>query len=167
MMYAHATRRRAGRGGPWQGRSMPRQSPRQLSHPTAFTLVEVLVALTLTAVVLTLTARIAVQTVDAERRLQASQTEQMRTTFPFDALAADLDARIPDRQDVTICLDANHRPRLEMTCLVAEHGRDLHTSRVPAAVIYRLMRMEGSADHLRWLRQTRPLMRGSRSTTSC
>jgi prepilin-type N-terminal cleavage/methylation domain-containing protein len=135
-----------------------------VSPETGFTLVELLLALTLAGLVLTVAARIVVQTLRIERRVEQIRSEQMQRSFPLDRLDADLDARIAGNERISIRLDANHRPRLEMFCLAAEAGDEVHAPRVPARVVYRLARTPGNADDLRWIRETHPLVRPSRSS---
>jgi len=118
----------------------------------AFTLVEVLVALTLTGLVLTLAGRIAVQTITVQNTVEDALHRRARQDFVFDRLAVDLRARSADA-DLVLRLDANHRPLVEWGALVSSPGSALHTERTPATVRYRLMRV--ADDRLTMVRELR------------
>ncbi|MCP4589435.1 MAG: prepilin-type N-terminal cleavage/methylation domain-containing protein [bacterium] len=130
---------------------------------SGFTLVEVLLALTLTSVVLTLVGRIAVQTVEIHAQAEDYLRLQARQDILFESIAADLRAR-PSGGRVTVRLDANHRPLLQWTTLVAESGGSLHLARIPATVVYRLVR--DGADRLRMVREVRSLLRRTAPKTT-
>ena len=125
---------------------------------SAFTLVEVLLALTLTGIVLTAASRILVGTVRVSRSIHESVDQHRRTDELFGQLARDLDARLLGLDHaVAVGLDPNHRPEIKIRCLAAEPGESLHTSYLPAEARYRLvsaghrssgLRLERSVDWL-------------------
>ncbi len=140
--------------------------PRGRNRQRGFTLVEMLAALVLTALVATLTARIVLQTVQAGQAMEQRHRARQRCTYALDRLADDLQARIRGTHERLIELDANHRPRIMMTSLVAPPGEAVFASRVPARVTYRLRQADEEAAGLEWIRQTDARVRGVPPTTT-
>lgn len=148
-------------------------SPERRARPdrSAFTLLELLLAVALSGTVLTLTARIALDALQTRRIITETVDQHQRLDFVTDSIAADLEARLTDaEQPLVIGLDANHRPRIELVCLAAEPGGALHTSLVPAAVTYRLVRVPHETLRLKLQREVQPLAgrsAGPQVTTVC
>ena len=118
------------------------------THRSAFTLIELLLALSLAGTVLTLATRIATRSLRTRQVVADGLDAQAQDDFVVDSMAADLAARLPG-QSFSVLLDANRRPLIQIRCLAAEPGGDLHTSRLPADVQYRLVRMPGDSLRLR------------------
>ncbi len=120
---------------------------------TAFTLLELLLALALAATVLAATSQTLIGTMNVQRAVTDTVGQQVASDLVLDSLAADLDRRLPGVKDaVSIGLDTHHRPTIEVRCLAAEPGDALHTALVPARVQYRLVRMADDDQRLRLVR---------------
>lgn len=114
---------------------------RMVGRRPAFTLVEVLLALTLTALLVTLTGRIAVQLMASSRTVRGSVAQLERSAALKMQLQEDLGALLSGLPD-------SHRPvslagtpqRLEFNLLapVESNQASLHVARRPASVCYRL-----------------------------
>lgn len=122
----------------------------------AFTLVEVLLALTLTAVVMTLVGRIAVQSLNLTKTIEQQRDEHHRRAYWRDRMDRDLASAIDLSRSVTANLDAHGRPRIRIMALAADSETVEVASDLPTEVEYRVLRTE---DHLRLVRESRSLLR--------
>lgn len=131
------------------------------SYPTtvhsAFTLVEVLVALTLAALVVTIAGQVAVQTM----RLSSQATRLMdgldRDALIFDALRADFDAiTAPIGEDGPLVVFGQPQQTLQVNVLssLPSMSAGLHLPRYPCTVRYRLVRPPGRTDEYHLVRET-------------
>lgn len=132
-----------------------RSAPR---HFGAFTLLEVLVAMTLTAIVLSVAAQVALQALRSERSATQTIAVMDREALLKDLLADDLTALL-DGIDKRPCLAvaADVPQRLELTTLALTDGGG-ECMRRPAQVVYSLSRRDlGTSSKL--VRQTLDLTR--------
>lgn len=109
---------------------------------SAFTLVEMLLALALTTVVITLSGRITVQTLETQAFLERDGQASRRTSLVFDQLASDLGRLLPGLPGEFTPLTVFGTPQqvLQLSALAStpEEKGDLHDALQPATVRYRL-----------------------------
>lgn len=104
----------------------------------AFTLIELLLALSLTGAVFAVIGSTAIQALELERTLAAKAVKRARHQSIARIMHNDWNARI--HGEFTIELDPNRRPRLTMHCLVTQPAAAIHEPQFPAQVTYRLRR---------------------------
>ena len=111
----------------------------RLRHPTAFTLIEVLLALTLAGLLLTAASALTRQVLIAEQATHRRQTEVNRTQIILDTMARDVEHILLDATDTPIELPPSPNVVLRMTTLAGVHTGDA-TRRPyhPVRVTYRL-----------------------------
>ena len=111
----------------------------RLRHPTAFTLIEVLLALTLAGLLLTAASALTRQVLMAEQATHRRQTEVNRTQVVLDTMARDVEHILLDATDTPIELPRATNIVLRLTTLAGVHTDDATRRPThPVRVTYRL-----------------------------
>lgn len=125
----------------------------------AFTLVEVLVALTLTAMIVSAVGQLSVQALATQRRASQETHRQERGAFLLAALERDLQTLIAEGRHPSLILSAGIPQTLEL-CVetaVAESQEQVHVPILPAVVRYRLIAPRENEAGYRAVRELRDL----------
>lgn len=108
-------------------------------HPAAFTLIEVLLALTLAGLLLTAASSLARQVLMAEQATHRRQAEVNRTQVVLDTMARDLEHVLLDVTDTPIEIPRAPNIVFRVTTLAGVHTRDATRRPThPVRVTYRL-----------------------------
>lgn len=128
-------------------------------RPQAFTLVEVLVALTLTAMVVSAVGQLSVQALAAQRQASQGIHRQERGAFLLAALERDLQALIAEERHPSLTLSAGIPQTLELCTEtgVAESQEQIHVPILPAVIRYRLIAPREKEVGYRAVRELRDL----------
>lgn len=124
----------------------------------AFTLIEVLLALTLTTLLATLTGRIAVNSFTSRREAMGIVSRIEREAGLVERIEADLASLLPEvaETEPAVLVFGAPKPALQLTVLAADPAAAgcLHTPRLPATVRYRLIRESGREEGFDLIRET-------------